>query len=379
MTKDFFTPQRPGFRTSRRREEAKHPVDDLMNCFSQPLDICASPSFLSWVSHLEANGWDLYVAIDVEAVVFGGQHHGAVVHQGDVEALGVFHLALKRGYELAILREDGEVEVVVVVRNRDLPRPVDTDPDRVVRDPFAANLPKEVALIVEDLDAVGTVVTDEDLLPVVDDDPVGELEVLRAAELVEHVAQLVEDDHPHHLALDHNNPPFVVDTNPARVLQDIRPKLPHKLSVLVVDLDLVRRGPLCNDNITGGLDHSHAIRIEQLSVAFSNLSKLELEPPLLVKDLDPVVVGVGHDDVVLGVHGHPAGLRELTLQDPKLAKLAMVDHLLPLDLAFWWIERAAVADWIVLQLGGARRHRGGVDRRLGEKLRCQLHHPVVGG
>ena len=64
---------------------------------------------------------------------------------------------------------------------------------------FAANLPKEIALVVEDLDAVGAVVTDEDLLPVVDDDPVGELEVLRAAELVEHVAQLVEDDHPHHL------------------------------------------------------------------------------------------------------------------------------------------------------------------------------------
>ena len=64
---------------------------------------------------------------------------------------------------------------------------------------FAANLPKEVALIVEDLDAVSAVVTDEDLLPVVDDDPVGELEVLRAAKLVEHVAQLVEDDHPHHL------------------------------------------------------------------------------------------------------------------------------------------------------------------------------------
>ena len=64
---------------------------------------------------------------------------------------------------------------------------------------FAANLPKEIALVVEDLDAVGAVVTDEDLLPVVDDHPVGELEVLRAAKLVEHVAQLVEDDHPHHL------------------------------------------------------------------------------------------------------------------------------------------------------------------------------------
>ena len=144
------------------------------------------------------------------------------------------HLALKRGYELSILREDGEVEVVVVVRNRDLPRPVDPNPDRIVCDPwvffsfigkmgaiefysnficrflvvvvvqyilltFAANLPKEIALIVEDLDAVSAVVTDEDLLTVVDDDPVGELEVLRAAKLVEHVAQLVEDDHPHHL------------------------------------------------------------------------------------------------------------------------------------------------------------------------------------
>ena len=64
---------------------------------------------------------------------------------------------------------------------------------------FAANLPKEIALIVEDLDAVSAVVTDEDLLTVVDDDPVGELEVLRAAKLVQHVAQLVEDDHPHHL------------------------------------------------------------------------------------------------------------------------------------------------------------------------------------
>ena len=46
------------------------------------------------------------------------------------------HLALECGYELAILGEDGEVEVVVVVRNRDLPRPIDTDPNRVVRDPW---------------------------------------------------------------------------------------------------------------------------------------------------------------------------------------------------------------------------------------------------
>ena len=46
-----------------------------------------------------------------------------------------------------------------------------------------------------------------------------------------------------YLALDHNNPSFVVNANTARVLQDIRPKLPHKLPVLVVDLNLVCRRP----------------------------------------------------------------------------------------------------------------------------------------
>ena len=66
---------------------------------------------------------------------------------------------------------------------------------------FAADLPEEVAFVVEDLDAVGSVVADEDLLPVVDDHPVGELQVLRAAELVQHVAKLVEDDHPHYLGI----------------------------------------------------------------------------------------------------------------------------------------------------------------------------------
>ena len=64
---------------------------------------------------------------------------------------------------------------------------------------FAANLSEEVAFVVEDLDAVGSVVADEDLLPVVDDHPVGELEVLGAAKLVQHISQLVENDDPHHL------------------------------------------------------------------------------------------------------------------------------------------------------------------------------------
>ena len=60
----------------------------------------------------------------------------------------------------------------------------------------------------------------------------------------------------------------------------------------------------------------------------AHLPKLELEASLLVKYLDPVVVCVGHDDVVLGIDSHTAGLCELTLQDAELPKLAMVDHFL---------------------------------------------------
>ena len=45
------------------------------------------------ISH--ADGGQLDVAVDVEAVVFAGQHHGAVVHQGHVEALGVLDFGLQ--------------------------------------------------------------------------------------------------------------------------------------------------------------------------------------------------------------------------------------------------------------------------------------------
>jgi len=314
-------------------------------------------------AHLQADGGNLYVAIDVEAIVFGGENHGTVVHQRNVEALRVFYLAFKGGYELAILREDGEIEVVVVVGDGDLASPVDAHSNRVVCYPFAADLPEEVAFVVEDLDAVGSVVADEDLLPVVDDHPVGELEVLRAAELVQHVAKLVEDDHPHYLALHHDDPAFVVNANSARMLKDVRAKLSHKLPVLVVYLDLVRRRPLGNNDIARSLHNCHAIRIEKLAVTLSDLAKLELEPSLFVKDLDPVVVRIRHNYVVLRVDGDPAGLGELPLEDAELSELAVIDHLLPLDLAFGRVECAvaAAAVGIVLHLGGAWRHWGRVD------------------
>ena len=79
-----------------------------------------------------ADGWQLDVAVDVEAVVFAGQHHGAVVHQGHVEALGVLDLGLQGREELAVLREHAQVEVVVVVCDRHLASSVDSHTDGVV-------------------------------------------------------------------------------------------------------------------------------------------------------------------------------------------------------------------------------------------------------
>ena len=108
---------------------------------------------------------------------------------------------------------------------------------------FAADLAEEVALIIEHLDAVGSVVADEDFLAVVDNHAVGELKVLGTAKLVEHIAELVKDDDAHHLALHHDDPALVVDADAAGVLQDVGAELADELAVLVVDLDLVRRRP----------------------------------------------------------------------------------------------------------------------------------------
>ena len=47
--------------------------------------------------------WDLDITIDVQPVVLGGQHDGAVLHESHVKALGMLHLGdiivikIKRG------------------------------------------------------------------------------------------------------------------------------------------------------------------------------------------------------------------------------------------------------------------------------------------
>ena len=62
----------------------------------------------------------------------------------------------------------------------------------------------------------------------------------------------------------------------------------------------------------------------------------------------PVVVGAGHDDLVVLGDGHAARLGELPLQDPELSKLAVVNHFLAANLGL-----RRVGD-------GSRGHRPGV-------------------
>merc|ERR1719431_1470036 len=194
-----------------------------------------------------------------------------------------------------------------------------------------------------------------------------------------HISELIEDDDPHHLAFHHDDPALVVDANPPVVLQDVGAELADELAVLVVYLDLVRRRPLCHNNIPGRLHHSHSVWVEQLAVPLPHFSKLELEPALFVENLYTVIVGVRHDNVILSIYCDSTWLCELALQDTKLAELAVVDHLLPLDLTFGWVEGAVGCGNRGGELWRAGGHRGRVQGGLGQQLGGQFHHAVGGG
>ena len=47
--------------------------------------------------------------------------------------------------------------------------------------------------------------------------------------------------------------------------------------------------PFCDDNVSASFDHRHPVGVEQLTIALADLAKLELEPTLLVENLDPEV------------------------------------------------------------------------------------------
>ena len=152
---------------------------------------------------------------------------------------------------------------------------------------------------------------------------------------------------------------FSSDLTSPRVLEDVGSKLPDELTVLGEDLDLPRimlprrvlsplpgasylvsGGPLSHHDVSSLDHHGHSVGVEELAVPLTDLSKLELEIPALVEHLYSVVVGVRHDNLVILSDRHTAGLRELSLQDPKLSKLAVIDHLLPPDLSL-----GRVGDW----------------------------------
>ena len=42
---------------------------------------------------LEPEGRDLDVSVDVEPVIFAGQHHATVIHQRNVKTLSMLHLS----------------------------------------------------------------------------------------------------------------------------------------------------------------------------------------------------------------------------------------------------------------------------------------------
>lgn len=134
--------------------------------------------------------------------------------------------------------------------------------------------------------------------------PVGKLQILGAIELVQDGSHQIEYNHTHHLALDNNNAHLRIDANAARMLQDIGAEFAQKLSVLIVDLNLMRGRAFRDYNVARLLHHCHSIWVEQLALAFAALSELELESTLGVEDLYAMRVRVRHDYVVVGVYAH---------------------------------------------------------------------------
>ena len=124
------------------------------------------------------------------------------------------------------------------------------------------------------------------------------------------------------------------------MLQHVGTKLACKLTVLVVDLDLMSRRTLSDDDVTGSFHDRDTIWVQQLAISLAAFAKLELEAPLLVEDLDAMVVGIGNDDVVLSINSHTRRLSKLAFHHTEFSKLAVINHLLALDLRAWRIERS---------------------------------------
>ena len=103
---------------------------------------------------------------------------------------------------------------------------------------FSTNLSEVDTFVVKDFDAVSTVVWNKNLLAIVNHHSIGKFKVLGTSKLIEYIAGLVKNDHSHHFAFNNNDATFIINGDSARMLQDIGTKFAHKLTILVINLDL---------------------------------------------------------------------------------------------------------------------------------------------
>ena len=182
------------------------------------------------------------------------------------------------------------------------------------------------------LDTVSTIIRDENLLLVIDNNTIRELQVIWTVELMSNIAVLIKNNNSHHFALNNDDSSLVVYSNSSWITEGISTKLAHKLSILVIDLDLMSGRALSYDDITTGSHHGNPVGIQQLSISLSTLSKLEFEPTLLVENLNSVIISVSHNNIILGIDSYSTWLCELAFQYSKFTKFAVIDHLLSFDL-----------------------------------------------
>jgi hypothetical protein len=110
------------------------------------------------------------------------------------------------------------------------------------------------------------------------------------------------------------------------MLQYVGAKLSQKMSILIVNLNLMRGRPLCHNNFACLLYNAHSIRVEKLTFAFATFAKFKLKSTLLVEYLYAMRIGVGDDNVVLSVNGDATRLRKLTFCYAELTKFTFFKY-----------------------------------------------------
>lgn len=128
---------------------------------------------------------------------------------------------------------------VVIVKNDNLAKVVNSNTNDIVSDAFASNLAQEFTGVVENFDTVSSVVRNEDFVFVVRANAVREFEMFGALDSSLDIAVRVKDNDAHDLALNHNDSALIVNTNSTRMLEDVSAEFAQELAILIVDLNLM--------------------------------------------------------------------------------------------------------------------------------------------